>query len=219
VTHWPLLDGLDPGDRERVLTTARRRTFARGETVFHRGDPADSLHLIVKGRFAARVVTPLGDTVTFALLGAGQQFGEIALVAEGATRSASIVALEPGETRALHRRDFEALQADHPVVARALLAALADHVRRLSDRLVEALHVPADVRVLRRVAELHVAYGADEIPLTQEDLAGLAGTSRATVNRVLRDAERRGELRLARGRTTVLDADALGRRARSGHEA
>jgi CRP-like cAMP-binding protein len=52
------------------------------------------------------------------------------------------------------------------------------------------------------------------VPLTQEDLAGLAGTSRATVNRVLREEEERGTVKLGRGRTTVLDADALARRAR-----
>jgi Crp-like helix-turn-helix domain len=43
------------------------------------------------------------------------------------------------------------------------------------------------------------------VPLTQEELAGLAGTSRATVNRVLREAERRGELELHRGKVVVID--------------
>jgi CRP-like cAMP-binding protein len=51
------------------------------------------------------------------------------------------------------------------------------------------------------------------IPLIQEDIAALAGTSRATVNRVLREAERRGIVELRRGRTVVLDADALARLA------
>jgi CRP/FNR family transcriptional regulator, cyclic AMP receptor protein len=52
------------------------------------------------------------------------------------------------------------------------------------------------------------------VPLTQEDLASLAGTSRATVNRVLREEETRGNVKLGRGRTTVLDADELARRGR-----
>jgi hypothetical protein len=42
----------------------------------------------------------------------------------------------------------------------------------------------------------------------------MAGTSRATVNRVLRDEERRGVLELARGRTVVRDLDQLRRRSR-----
>ena len=48
--------------------------------------------------------------------------------------------------------------------------------------------------------------------LTQEDLASLAGTSRATVNRVLRQEERRGTVELRRGRASVLDLEELSRR-------
>jgi CRP-like cAMP-binding protein len=52
------------------------------------------------------------------------------------------------------------------------------------------------------------------IPLTQEEIAEIAGTSRATVNRVLRDEERRGVIELKRGRTVVLDPEQLTRRGR-----
>jgi CRP-like cAMP-binding protein len=54
------------------------------------------------------------------------------------------------------------------------------------------------------------------VPLTQEDLAAMAGTSRATVNRVLREEEKRGSVVLQRGRVTVVDAAALGSRCRWG---
>jgi len=47
------------------------------------------------------------------------------------------------------------------------------------------------------------------VPLTQEDIAAMAGTSRATVNRVLREEEKLGAVALARGRTDVLDTGAL----------
>ncbi len=78
--------------------------------------------------------------------------------------------------------------------------------------------MPADRRVLRRLHDLHAQFDGEPdgtvIPLTQEELASFAGTSRATVNRVLRDAERRGEVELRRGRTVVTDAAGLARRAR-----
>ncbi len=50
-----------------LLKIARRRRFGRNEVVFHRDDPGDSLHLIVKGRFAVRVMTPLAETATIAV--------------------------------------------------------------------------------------------------------------------------------------------------------
>jgi CRP-like cAMP-binding protein len=216
--EWPLLAGLRDEDARAVLAAARRRTFARGEVVFHRGDPADSLHLIRKGRFAVRIVTPLGDQAILAVLPPGAFFGELALLAGDATRSATIAALEPAETLSLHRHDFDRLRRTSPTVGEVVEVALVMAVRRLSEQLVEALYVPAEKRVVRRLRDVVHLYEREsqdtEVPLTQEEIAELAGTSRATVNRVLRDAERRGEVELRRGRTVLLDPEALLRRAR-----
>lgn len=210
--EWPLLAGLPEDDIRTLLSIARRRTFDKGEVVFHHDDPAESLHLIVRGRFAARLQTPVGDSVLLDVLGPGQSFGELALLLPDSRRSATVSALEPGETRSVYRDDFSLLQRQHPGVKDVLLRLLAEQIRRASDRLVEAHHIDAERRVRRRVSELAEAYREGVVPLTQEDLAAMAGTSRATVNRVLREEEKRGAVALQRGRVTVLDADALRRR-------
>jgi CRP/FNR family cyclic AMP-dependent transcriptional regulator len=214
--RWELFSDLPSGELQRVLTLARRRTFGRGEVVFHEGDPADSLHLISKGRFAVRVTTPLGETAMLAIRGPGEAFGELALVSE-APRSATMAALEAAETYSIYRREFDELRREHPFVNRVLVAVLAAEVRRMDELIVEAFYVGAEQRVLRRLRDLAGVYGdatdTVTIPLTQEDLAGLAGTSRATVNRALREEESRGTLKLGRGRTTVLNLDELSRRA------
>ncbi len=217
---WALLDGVPEDDVQQLLSIARRRKFARGEVVFHEHDPADTLHLIDKGRFAVRVATPLGDTAILAVLGPGQMFGELALLGDDEERrSATVAALEASETRSVHRIDFERLRERNPGTSNVIVAILSGQMRRLSRHLVEALYVSAEKRVLRRLLEVAEIYGDEEggevmVPLTQEDLAGLAGTSRATVNRVLRDEEARGTVKLGRGRTTVIDVETLTRRGR-----
>jgi CRP/FNR family cyclic AMP-dependent transcriptional regulator len=67
--------------------------------------------------------------------------------------------------------------------------------------------------MLRRLAELADVYaeGDGVIALTQEELAQIAGTSRATVNRVLRAQEERGTVTLRRGKTTIVDRELLRR--------
>jgi CRP/FNR family transcriptional regulator, cyclic AMP receptor protein len=207
-----LFGELPEAELRRVVAVARRRRFARNEVVFHRDDPADTLHLVVRGRFASRVTTQLGDTVTVGVQGPGDAFGELALVEDGAARSTSVVALEPGETLAVSREDFDRLRRQYPAVNDVLVRLLARRLRRQSELLVEALFVNAEARILRRLVELARLYG-NEIPLTQEDIAGLAGTSRATVNRVLRAEAKKGTVELRRGRTSVLDAQALAKRA------
>jgi CRP-like cAMP-binding protein len=217
--EWPLLAGVPDEDVQAVLGIARRRRFERGEVVFHQDDPADTLHLISKGRFVVRITTSLGDTAIFSVLGPGEMFGELALLGD-ARRSATVAALDAGETRSVHRIDFERLHSRNPQTSQVLIAILSSQVRRLSGHLVEALYVSADKRVLRRLVEMAAIFADGQaqdgtlVPLTQEDLASLAGTSRATVNRVLREEEARGTLKLGRGRTTVLDPDELARRGR-----
>jgi len=214
--RWRLMDGVPEEEVRRVLSIARRRWFSRNEVVFHREDPGDSLHLISKGRFAIRIMTPLGDPVTIGIRGPGDSFGELALVAEGRKRSATVEALEEAETFAVYVVDFRRLCREHPSVNQVLVGFLAGELDRQNELLLEALYVPVERRVLRRLAELSALYaGRDSvIPLTQEQLAEMAGTSRATVNRVLREEQARGTVELRRGRTAVLDAEAIARRAR-----
>ena len=214
-----LFGGLPEAELRRLVAVARRRRFDRHEVVFHRGDPADSLHLVVKGRFTAQVTTQLGETVTVAIHSPGEAFGELALVDAGAVRSTTVAAIEAGETFAINREDFGKVRGEYPEVNEVLVRLLAARVRRSSDRLLEALFVPAETRVLRRLRELAQLYGQSApgtlIPLTQEDIAGLAATSRATANRVLRSEEKRGTVRLARGKTVILDPADIARRVRS----
>ena len=211
--EFRLLADVPVEDVRRLLAISRRRTFAKGEVVFHRGDPGDSLHLVVKGTFAVRITTQRADTVTVAVRGPGDNFGEMALTHAAHHRSATVVALEPAETMAVYYGEFERLRRAHPQVGEMLVAFLAGEVRRQNQLLVDALYVPAEQRVLRRLAELADTYAHDGvIGLTQEELAQIAGTSRATVNRVLRAEEARGTIALRRGKVVILNRETLGGR-------
>ena len=215
--RWRLLSGVPEEDVRLLLSVARRRRFERGEVAFHRDDPGDSLHLIVSGRFAVRVMTPLGEMVWIAVRGPGENFGEMALVDEEARRSATVSALEEAETFAVRKPEFDLLRERHPSINQVLIAFLAGEVRMLDERLLEALYLPTDRRILRRLRDLSRVYqgqdGSSVIPLTQEELAEFAGAARATVNRVLREEHTRGTIELQRGKTRVLDPDELARRA------
>jgi CRP-like cAMP-binding protein len=141
----------------------------------------------------------------------------MALVAQAPRRSATVAALEDAETFAVYREEFDALCRRHPQVSAILMQFLTTEVRMLNERLLEALYLPVERRVVRRLVELAAVYpsanGEIVIPLTQEVIAELAGARRATVNQVLQDEQRRGTISLERGRTRILDLEELRRRA------
>jgi len=95
---------------------------------------------------------------------------------------------------------------------------LVNEVRMLNERLLDALYVPVERRVVRRLVELAELYpgtdGVPQITLTQETIAELTGAKRPTVNRVLREEAERGLIELMRGKVRILDIDGLRRRGR-----
>jgi CRP/FNR family cyclic AMP-dependent transcriptional regulator len=216
---WPMLGMLDDEERRHLLSVSRRRTFARNEVIFHEGDPANSLHLLASGHVSVRVGMPDGNSVTLAIVGPGHTFGELALLGNDGRRAATVTALERCETISLQRERFDALRREHPRLDRLLAEILADEVRRLDSRLLEFLYLPAEKRVLRRLASLGRMYGEGAagpvtVPLTQDVIASLAGASRPTTNQALRAIEAAGVIRIGRARIEILDPAALVQRAR-----
>jgi CRP-like cAMP-binding protein len=209
---------LDEAEQRSILSKARRRRFARNEVIFHEGDPGDSLHLLARGHVAIRIHTPLGDVATVRIVRSGEFFGELAVVAPG-PRNATAVALDVTETMTLDRGQLAELRASHAGIDELLVQALVTEIRRLAVQVVEAMYVPVDARVWRRLHDLAVVFGsanepANEIPLTQEVVSQLAGCTRSTANRVLRAGENDGIIHMRRGCIEILDLEAVGRRGR-----
>jgi CRP-like cAMP-binding protein len=215
--EWALLEVLDPEDRRDLLTHARRRHFAKNETIFHEGDVGETLHLLSQGHVAIRLSTDNGDKCILRVVGPGGWFGELAVIAPG-ERNATVIALDKVVSLALPRQEVEDLRHQVPAFEEVLSRALVGELRRTSIALVEAFFVPVERRVLRRLAELAELYGpgatAVTLPLTQEEIAQFAGTTRPTVNKALQNAAATGLVALRRGQVEVIDRQTLGRAAR-----
>src|SRR2546430_15395813 len=78
----------------------------------------------------------------------------------------------------------------YPGIDRFLVELLSARLEKINNNLLEALYVPAERRVMRRLLDLCELYEGDDqrimIPVTQETLASIAGTTRPTANQVLR---------------------------------
>lgn len=219
---WPLLATLGDSERREVLGLARRRHFTRNEVLCHAGDPADSLHLVERGRLSVRVSLDSGDTAMINVLGPGAFFGELALLNGTGRRTATITALEDATTLVIGTAAFHRLREQHPAFERTLSTLLGHRVDELSQRLLESMYVGLDRRLCRRLLELCAQYadGQDSaavaVPLTQAQLADLVGGTRPSVNQALQRLVDQGVVALSRGRVEVRDVAKLRARAGSG---
>jgi CRP/FNR family cyclic AMP-dependent transcriptional regulator len=216
--EWELLRGLSADEVEQVLAAGRRRRFAKREVVWHEGDRAETIHLITTGRVAIRAATSFGEVITVIVFGPGDVAGLVGAEASEPDWTTTGVTLEPTETVSIRHQEFVLLRRRMPKLNEAVVRFMADRTLGLTLMLVDALYVAAEKRVLRQLALMARVYstGEDEvtIPLTQEDLATMAGVTRPTVNRVLMREQNRGALRTMKGRLVVTDREAIARRAR-----
>jgi voltage-gated potassium channel len=126
VAKVPLFRTLDAARIAAVAGVLRARRAERGERLIRKGDEADSMYFIVSGE----VEVDQENGAPKGRLGAGEFFGEIALIAER-TRTATITALSPCKLLLLHKGDFEGFMDAHP--------DLKDAVRLAAKRRLEEL--------------------------------------------------------------------------------
>ena len=204
-----LLGGVDPAFLAAVVPHGRERRLAAGEVLFAQDDPADDLFVVLDGQVTIASRPPGLVPVVLAVLGRPAVFGTGALLGPGATRRSEAVAQGPSRVLAVPVAVVQREAVAHPTAALAIARALAAQVLASSDRLAEALQLAAPDRVRRRLHALAAVAPDGVVTVTQPVLAGLAGTSRATVSRVLQELAAAGVVRHRRGAIEVLDPEAL----------
>jgi CRP/FNR family transcriptional regulator, cyclic AMP receptor protein len=210
--------GLTEEERTLLAGRLRRRRYPKGEVVFLRGDPGTFLYIVESGTVKICLTTPEGKEITLALLGAGEFFGELALL-DGESRSSDAVAMDTTHVLLLQREDFLKFVEERPRVALQLLEVLSRRLRDDNQLVQDAafFDIPARLaRVILRLAEAVGHPGESGLmitrKLTQTELAGMVGATRESVNKWLVFYERQGLIQRDRGLITVLKPDALKRR-------
>ena len=129
----PLFAGLPRRQLGRLATRFLEKAYYAGEVVFHEGDPGRALFVVVEGRVEITQTTLRGEHVV-RTLGAGDAFGEIALIDDESRRTGSARVADPARLLILYKADFDALMDGEArialVVLRNLSRVLATYARR-----------------------------------------------------------------------------------------
>lgn len=210
-----LFGALSAEQRAQVLAQAISRSYARGDTILRRGDPGNSMLLVVQGRVRVGVTSEDGREVTLGILGPGDVLGEMALL-DGQERSADVVAIEDCGVKLLERGRFLRLLRESPELCLKLLGVLTERLRRANRAVEDIALLSLEGRLARLLTRLAQDYGKPEgrgvridVKLSQKDLSALVGSSREKVNRQLRAWEEEGTLGKASGHLVLLHPERL----------
>lgn len=211
----PFFSNLNQKEAIDLADRLVERRFNSGQVIFHMGDPAGLLYIITNGKVKIAYASSDGQEAVLAILGAGDFFGELALL-DDSPRSASAESLELTQTLTLHRDEFLGFIDSNPAFARQVLNVLARRIRHLNNQISDIffLDLPARLaRTLLHLADQHGNQTAEgvmiEIALTQTDLAEMTGATRVSINKALGRFRRSGWVKVEGRTVTVLDADAL----------
>lgn len=184
----PLFMGLDARGREIIRRRARVREMAAATMVITEGEPGDSLYVILEGGVKIYLGNADGREVILAFQGAGDYFGDLALLDED-RRSASVMTTCASRFLVISRQVLLECMGYHPQLTLGMMAGLVRCIRRLTHTVRGLALDNVYRRVVDAIIDLAVRQGefrvVDPCP-SQQTIADLVGASREMVGRVLR---------------------------------
>ena len=195
LTSVELFAEMNEEEIDDLTSLAQIKKLDKDTTVFHAGDPADAVFVVASGRVKVVITSSDGKEFILTVLGAGQVFGEMALL-ESAPRSASVVTLSAVEVLVISRADFQRLLDSNARISQRLMAILSRRLRRANAKMESLAYMDVAGRLARYLLDLARDHGQRlgngwvvvRRP-THSDIAHSIGTSRETVSRLINEFE------------------------------
>ena len=197
-----------------VAATGSVRHLVRGDVLFEKGDPPDALYLVESGRIAIVMSSALDRRESVvALMEPGDLFGELSMLDDG-PRSAMARALEATAVLAVPFTAVRMLFEREPRLLWNVTRLLAARVRVMDEVIADSVFLDVTGRTAKRLLELSAGSDEFQLPVTQEELAGMVGASRERVNKAISSFIRLGWMEQHERTYRVLQRERLELRAR-----
>jgi CRP/FNR family transcriptional regulator, cyclic AMP receptor protein len=206
--------GLPDAALDRLIARGHTRRFGKNEVMCRRGDPGDSLMVMLSGRAKVVNITTDAKEVVLNFLGAGDLNGEIAAL-DGKGRTADTITLEPCEVFAVHARDLLPTLVAHPEALLEIIQVLCDKLRSAS-AIIEDNTLEMQGRTARGLLRLAEQHGRTsrlgvrlELKMSQRELGAYLGLSRENVSRQLGHLRDAGAISVSGTDITITDKEGL----------
>jgi CRP/FNR family transcriptional regulator, cyclic AMP receptor protein len=205
---WTLLS---PAEQAVLNSIGRNSVFPPGATMCYEGEPTTHIFILVTGWVKVFAVTSDGRELMLALRGQGDIIGEVAGATTG-HRNATIKAVDTVQALICRYDRFGTFLDSYPGADRVYRQVMTLRWNDAATTLRSRALTTGAQRLALLLLDLTARYGGvanGTMPLSQEEVASLAGTSRATVTRAFGNWRRRGLIRTAPRRITIVDIEGL----------
>ena len=213
----PLFSELTEEELRQLAGVVREQHYRKNVTLFHIEDPGNALFILKSGLMKITIEDQNGREIILRMVYPTDFFGEMALL-DGMPRSATVTTQEPSEALIIYRQHFLGLIDQAPRILLNMTAVLSRRLRKMNELIRSLVFFDVYGKVARVLLTLAGEKGRAtaqgtviDLRLTQQELAELAGMSRETMTRTLRDFQQAGVVRIESGIITILEIDMLQR--------
>ena len=183
---------------ERYASTTVTK-YQPGEVIYAQGDLADSVYFIVDGRVKITVLSEQGKERIIAFLGPSDFFGEGCLDG-GRPRRSTVMATSHSTIGRVTAKIVRQALAEDISFSNAFFRFLLDRNEKLKEDLIDQLFSSSEKRLARILLTLaNVEATIDhprtiDLPITQETLANMVGTTRSRINQFMTKFRKLGHI-------------------------
>ena len=204
----PYFSGLSQNELGSIKELVFEKTVEPGEVILLEGESAEVLYLIVSGVVKVFKTSSEGKEQILNIVRPGESFNE-APIFDSSSNSVSAQAMGPVVLYGIRKSDLEGILRAHPQVALNVIKVLASRVRHLVSLVVDLSFRHVVGRLAKILLETTGDGAGPRSPLTQQEMAAMAGTAREVISRSLKSLEEARVIRLDRHRIVITDEAAL----------
>lgn len=199
---------LDDALLEPIVNQSKTLDLQRGDVLFQSGDDSSDLYIVTRGRIAIGNRSFDGRESLVALMESGDLFGEMPLFSNDG-RSAEARALEESAVVVIPYQPVKDLYDENPSLLWRVVEMLVSRLKSTDIALADTMFLDVTGRTAKRLLEMAGESDEFQLPITQEELAGMIGASRERVNKSISSFIKLGWLSQSGEKYVILDRKQL----------
>ena len=206
-----LFRGLTDESLRRLALACGLKRSEKGTCVFHEGDEAEALYIVMSGLIIEYVTGPNDLEMAVKERRPYDYFGEIGLIL---AEPQFVTAVSSQETTlvVIPRNEFLSRMKGEPSISLHVMRVLAHRLLISAKQQIANIYLDSQARLAYFLLSLNSeSGGASVAPFSQEEVSQRCGLARQTVAKILGEWKTAEWINTSRGRIEILDRESLGR--------